>query len=66
MQCTMLRKVDYTQTRDIIAKQKEAILEKIRERSRSHIVYDGIEDWDSRNGQRDPRDIPGLRKIPFV
>lgn len=65
MQCTMLRKVDYTQTRDIIAKQKEAILEKIRERSRSHIVYSGLEVWKDGDGYIDPKDVPGLRESGF-
>ena len=63
MQCTMLPKVDYTQTRDIVARQREAILEKIRERSRSHIVYEGIDGglWAMSDGPLDPRQIPGLR-----
>ena len=63
MQCTMLPKVDYTQTRDIIAKQREAILEKIREKSRSHIVYPGIgpEVWENAQRPLDPKQIPGLR-----
>lgn len=67
MQCTMLPKVDYTQTRDIIAMQREAILEKIRERSRSHIVYPGIDPdtWDKFNGPLDPKQIPGLRQLSF-
>ena len=63
MQCTMLPKVDYTQTRDIVARQREAILEKIRERSRSHIVYEGLEPgaW-AGHDSIDPRDVPGLRE----
>lgn len=61
MQCTMLPKVDYTQTRDIVAKQREAILEKIRERSRSHIIYDGLNIWDRVDGPLDPKQVPGLR-----
>ena len=67
MQCTMLPKVDYTQTRDIIAKQREAILEKIREKSRSHIVYPGIgpEVWENAQRPLDPKQIPGLRTNMF-
>ena len=63
MQCTMLRKVDYTQTRDIIAAQRDAILEKIREKSRSHIVYPGLNPsaWAGIDSI-DPHDVPGLRK----
>ena len=66
MQCTMLSKVDYTQTRDIIAKQREAILEKIRERSRSHIIYDGLNIWGHVNGPLDPKQVPGLRTYPLI
>lgn len=63
MQCTMLEKVDYLKTKDIIAQQREAILEKIREKSKSHIVYAGLNMWRDSVGPLDPRDIPGLRKI---
>ena len=66
MQCTMLPKVDYTQIRDIISKQREAILEKIREKSRSHIVYQGIDFWDQVEGPLDPKQIPGLRTSPLI
>ncbi|TCD62923.1 histone acetyltransferase [Steccherinum ochraceum] len=64
MQCTLLEKVDYLKTRDIIAQQREAILEKIREKSRSHIVYDGLDfsQWQNADGRVDPKDVPGLRE----
>ncbi|KAL4250023.1 Histone acetyltransferase GCN5 [Abortiporus biennis] len=64
MQCTMLHKVDYLNAREIIAKQREAILEKIREKSRSHVVYPGLNIWEGRNPNvpLDPKDIPGLRE----
>ena len=64
MQCTMLRKVDYTQARDIISAQRDAILEKIREKSRSHIVYDGLDPsaWNGRDAV-DPHDVAGLREF---
>ncbi|OCH92323.1 Bromodomain-domain-containing protein [Obba rivulosa] len=65
MQCTMLRKVNYLEARDLVAQQREAILSKIREKSRSHIVYNGLPqfregEWDGR--PLDPKDIPGLRE----
>ena len=64
MQCTMLRKVDYTKTRDIIQAQRDAILEKIREKSRSHIVYPGLDSGMWKEGESiDPKDVPGLRKF---
>ena len=63
MQCTMLPKVDYLQTRDIVTKQREAIFEKIREKSRSHIVYAGLDWWSKGNsGLIDPKDVPGIRE----
>ncbi|KAH9839489.1 uncharacterized protein C8Q71DRAFT_703888 [Rhodofomes roseus] len=65
MQCTMLDKVDYLNTREIMLQQREAILSKIREMSRSHIVYDGLPQF--REGAPegvtvDPKDVPGLRE----
>lgn len=63
MQCTMLDKVDYLKTKEIIAQQREAILEKIREKSKSHIVYAGLNMWRGHGIPLDPRDIPGLRKV---
>src|SRR5260221_7197969 len=42
MQCTMLRKVNYLERVSIISQQREAILAKIREMSKSHIVYHGL------------------------
>ncbi|KAI0268751.1 histone acetyltransferase GCN5 [Gloeopeniophorella convolvens] len=65
MQCTMLRRVDYTDTREIVAQQREAILTKIRQMSRSHEVYPGLPQF--REGAPegvvvDYRDVPGLRE----
>ncbi|KDQ57812.1 hypothetical protein JAAARDRAFT_130557 [Jaapia argillacea MUCL 33604] len=65
MQCTMVRKVDYLRTKEIVAQQREAIMSKIREMSKSHIVHSGLnifkEGW--REGLVvDPKDVPGLRE----
>ncbi|EPT05008.1 hypothetical protein FOMPIDRAFT_1045676 [Fomitopsis schrenkii] len=65
MQCTVLDKVDYLNTRDILLQQREAILSKIREMSRSHIVYDGLPQFQEGAPEGiavDPRDVPGLRE----
>jgi histone acetyltransferase len=70
MQCTMLRKVDYLDKGDIVAKQQEAIMTKIRQMSKSHIVYSGLPQF--QDGARedvtvDPKDVPGLSKdIPYI
>lgn len=68
MQCTMLRKVDYLNKVNIIAQQREAIIARIREKSRSHIVYEGLDKF--REGVPegvvlDPREVPGLRTSFF-
>jgi histone acetyltransferase len=66
MQCTMLAKVNYLETRDILNRQREAIMAKIRQISRSHIVYPGLPQFlnsNSSNVQVDYRDVPGLSKF---
>lgn len=67
MQCTMLRKVDYLNKPAIIAVQQEAIMTKIREMSRSHIVYPGLPQFQDRKGEVtvDYRDVPGLSACLF-
>ncbi|KAI0743462.1 histone acetyltransferase GCN5 [Daedaleopsis nitida] len=65
MQCKLLPKVDYLSWRDTALQQREAVLTKIREKSRSHIVYDGLPQF--REGMPggvtvDPKDVPGLRE----
>ncbi|KAH7919738.1 Bromodomain-containing protein [Leucogyrophana mollusca] len=66
MQCTMLRKVNYLDKANIIAQQREAILTKIREMSKSHIVYPGLtqfmDDGSAGGLKIDPKDVPGLRE----
>jgi histone acetyltransferase len=64
MQCTMLRRVDYTATRDIVAQQRDAVLAKIRQMSRSHEVCPGLPQFQDGAGEGvvvDYRDVPGLR-----
>lgn len=69
MQCTMVRKVDYLNKAAIIEAQKEAIVSKIREMSKSHIVYPGLTAWMPNPAAEggvlpiDPKDVPGLREF---
>src|SRR5882762_7886222 len=63
MQCTMLRKVDYLATREIIEQQRDAILTKIRQMSKSHIIYPGLPQFQDGNEEGivvDSQDVPGL------
>ena len=63
MQCKLLPKVDYLNTIDVIAQQREAILSKIREMSKSHIVHPGLKSFKPNQDDGfviDPSDVPGL------
>lgn len=63
MQCTLLRKVDYLHTRELVAQQREAILSKIRQMSKSHIVYPGLPQFQEGIPEGtvvDPQNVPGL------
>jgi hypothetical protein len=54
--------VDYTTIRDTLTKQKEWVLERIRQRSSSHIVRAGIPAFQEGQPPKvlDYKDIPGL------
>lgn len=65
MQCSMLRKVDYLAKAEIVAMQREAVLTKIRENGKAHIVYPGLK-FSTEGGDvvtLDPKDVPGLSKF---
>ncbi|EAU91057.2 histone acetyltransferase NGF-1 [Coprinopsis cinerea okayama7 len=65
MQCTMIPKVDYLEKKRIFNEQHDAILEKIRQMSRAHIVYPGLPQFQPGQPEGvtvDPRDVPGLRE----
>ncbi|KAG5648571.1 hypothetical protein DXG03_003182 [Asterophora parasitica] len=65
MQCTMLQKVDYLDKPAIFAAQQEAVMQKIRQMSRSHIVYPGLPQFQPGAAEGvtlDPKNIPGLRE----
>lgn len=44
--------------------QKKAVQEKIKEKSSSYVIYDGIDMPMGEDGKRriDPLDVPGVRK----
>jgi histone acetyltransferase len=65
MQCTMLRKVDYLDKANIISQQQEAVMTKIRQMSKSHIIYSGLPQFQpgaSEGITVDAKDVPGLRE----
>jgi histone acetyltransferase len=68
LQCTMIPKVDYLEKAELIAQQREAILIKIRQMSKSHIVYPGLPQFQEGTGTDvvvDPQDVPGLCEYVF-
>ncbi|KAJ2083896.1 histone acetyltransferase [Coemansia sp. RSA 988] len=62
MQCSMVPKVEYLKIKEILAKQREAVLEKIQAKTRSQIVYPGMKDFkeNSELTEIDPFSIPGI------
>lgn len=67
MQCTMLpARVSYLDARVMLAQQKAAILAKIREFSRSHIVHRGRDIFPPGVTSVDPSSVPGLRELGWT
>ncbi|KAK1233163.1 histone acetyltransferase [Marasmius sp. AFHP31] len=65
MQCTVLRKVDYLDRANITNLQQEAIMSKIRQMSRSHVVHPGLPQFQEGAPPDivvEPKDVPGLRE----
>lgn len=63
MECKMLPKVDYLHAPELIAQQREAILTKIRQMSKSHVVHPGLPQFQEgmpTGVTVDPKDVPGL------
>ncbi|KAI9319673.1 Bromodomain-containing protein [Dichotomocladium elegans] len=64
MQCTIIPKVVYCKSRETLEIQRQAVLDKTKEYSKSHVVYKGINIPIGEDGKRqiDPLDIPGIRE----
>ncbi|KAG5438583.1 hypothetical protein PCANB_002688 [Pneumocystis canis] len=58
MQCSMLSRVRYLESSQMLAKQRYAIQEIIRKRSRSHIIYPGLDVFKKGASIIDPLLIP--------
>ncbi|KAF7306116.1 Histone GCN5 superfamily [Mycena chlorophos] len=63
MLCKLLDKVDYLDKPALLKVQTEAVMQKIREMSRSHVVYPGLPQFLNATGDVtvDYRDVPGLK-----
>lgn len=63
----MLPRVSYLEAREMLVKQKEAILARIRQVSRSHIVHRGRDVFaDDSVTQADPNTVPGLSRVAHM
>lgn len=60
MQCTMLPKIKYLEVGTLLLKQKQLILQKIREHSNSHVVHSGRALFGDRT-RVDPSEVQALR-----
>ena len=57
----MLPKVKYLNVQNIILAQRKAVFQKIKQFSKSHIVYPGI-DFHGKD-RLNPEQVPGLREF---
>lgn len=66
MQCTMLPKIDYLDKHTAFKQQQEAIMTKIRQMSKSHVIHPGLPQFQPgapASVTVDPKDVPGLREL---
>jgi histone acetyltransferase len=59
----MVPRIRYLEVQSVLARQKAAILEKIRQISRSHIVHRGADIKRRPDGTVDPSQVPALRDL---
>ena len=66
VECYIHPGIDYTSIREIVAKQRAFIYKKIKERSTSHIVYDGLTLFDSGKRVKSIFDVPGVYSAGYT
>ncbi|OMJ20588.1 Histone acetyltransferase GCN5 [Smittium culicis] len=66
MQCTMVPRVKYSESKLILTIQRQAVLNKIKSISKSHIVYKGLVDLKKFDFPIDPYSIPGVAESDWV
>ncbi|OMJ17922.1 Histone acetyltransferase GCN5 [Smittium culicis] len=66
MQCTMVPRVKYSESKLILTIQRQAVLNKIKSISKSHIVYKGLVDLKKSDFPIDPYSIPGVAESDWV
>lgn len=69
MQCTMLPKIDYLDKKATFKLQQEAVMTKIRQMSKSHVIHAGLPQFQPGAPPGitvNPKDVPGLSELPLL
>ncbi|KAF8941141.1 histone acetyltransferase [Dissophora ornata] len=62
MQCTMVPRVKYLEVNTLLQIQRKAVTTKIKEVSKSHIIYPGLQDFKNGVKEVDPMTVPGIKE----
>ncbi|KAF9156763.1 histone acetyltransferase [Linnemannia schmuckeri] len=62
MQCTMVPRVKYLEVNSLLQTQRKAVITKIKEVSKSHIIYPGLQDFKNGAKEVDPMTVPGIKE----
>ncbi|KAG0360728.1 histone acetyltransferase [Gamsiella multidivaricata] len=62
MQCTMVPRVKYLDVNTLLQTQRKAVITKIKEVSKSHIIYPGLQDFKNGIKEVDPMTVPGIKE----
>ncbi|KAG0288781.1 histone acetyltransferase [Linnemannia gamsii] len=62
MQCTMVPRVKYLEVNSLLQSQRKAVITKIKEVSKSHIIYPGLQDFKNGAKEVDPMTVPGIKE----
>ncbi|KAF9933648.1 histone acetyltransferase [Linnemannia zychae] len=62
MQCTMVPRVKYLEGNTLLQIQRKAVITKIKEVSKSHIIYPGLQDFKNGAKEVDPMTVPGIKE----
>ncbi|KAG0232692.1 histone acetyltransferase [Mortierella sp. GBA43] len=62
MQCTMVPRVKYLEGNTLLRTQRKAVVRKIKEVSKSHIIYPGLQEFKNGVKEINPMDVPGIKE----
>ncbi|KAG0317030.1 histone acetyltransferase [Dissophora globulifera] len=62
MQCSMVPRVKYLEVGTLLQTQRKAVITKIMEVSKSHIIYPGLQNFKNGVKEVDPMTVPGIKE----